>query len=734
MTWRTRVLFAIAAIATGAAPVAPAHAQGVRMERPLPNLIEISDGVWKVRYGTTFRGPTRPQLVVVSRERAYFVHGPWLRLIDTVKGMVVGRWRFPGFIEAVNDAGTGSVDVRFQLSPGHVSPNMTVRFNPATGDVPPWDNGGLLGYRVAEWEAVELILTAAPFEDWPKAAAGAIEALPLFEELIARDPSAPMFRLMRAKLLREAGDARADAAFAAVFDAGSNDFTEWFRISRILALLPQPEPMLAARAYDRAFRDFIGRGRDPRLVDTLIARLVLFLPGEAINTSEAARRSYLDQIYAIAPTSEATERVWAFHAAALDRSGDAAAAAEWRTRAATSSRESLFLATLDFQLRHDRGVLIALSAILAAVIFIVTRRVKYAPQLRMRRTATMRSGHRAERVFSGLAYWTRRERWSLLLLLVAGWLALGYSRTYAQVIARSFAMPIRVGMISGPENFDRYPPSAERTLMQAISKQVVNDAAEAERLYRSIPQFAESWNNLGVLLARAGNEAESRDAFARALAIDPALGEAIVNSTGQATTQATQTFQKYAPAGKKMMALPGRERFLRAFVGPAWAQRYARMWLGPFEVFQSMHITDYLAEVLFRPALVAGALLLVILIVAVGLVALIPKRDATVSPGRATAIIELVIPGIAAPWRWAGTLVLLLWCTTVLAAALQLTVSSPYLLMAVSQPGILLAFGYPRTYADLNPPITLLIGVPILLWVANLALIRWRRPARATLP
>jgi tetratricopeptide (TPR) repeat protein len=724
MSWRARVLGAIVTIA---ALAAPGYAQGVRMERPTPNVIELTDGAWRIRYGTTGRGPTQPQLVVVSPERAYFVHGPWLRLLDSAKGMVIGRWRFPGFVEMVTDAGAGNVDVRFQLSPGHVSPNMTVRFNPATGDVPQWDNGGLLGYRVAEWEAVELVRTAAQFEDWPKTAAGASDALPLFEELIARDPSAPMFRLMRAKLFREAGDPRADEALAAVFEAGSNDFTEWFRISRIFALLPQPEPMLAARAYDRAFRDFIARGRDPRLVDTLIARLVLFLPGEAIRTSEPVRRSYLDQLYPLAPTSEASERGWDVHARALAQAGDETAAAVWRERAGTSRRESLYLATLDFQIRHDRGQLLAITSTLAAIIFLVTRRAKYMPQMKMRRTAATRSGQRAEWVFGALAYWTRRERWSLLLLVVMGWLAIGYSRTYAQVAARAFAMPVRAGMISGPENFDRYPPSDERTLLQAISKQVVNDAADAERLYRSIPQFAESWNNLGVLLARAGREAESRDAFARALAIEPALGEAIVNTTGRATTQATQTFQKYAPAGMKMMALPKRERVLRAFVGPAWAQRYARMWLGPFEVFQSMHITDYQAVVLFRPALVTGLVLLVILIVALGLVALIPKRDATVPPSRATGIIELVIPGLAASWRWAGMFVLLAWCTGLLAAFFQVTVSSPYFLMAISQPGILRAFGYDSAYFDLNPPMALLLGVPIVLWLANAALIRASR-------
>jgi hypothetical protein len=722
MSCRAHVLWSIV---MAAALAAPAHAQDVRLERPSLNVIEITDGAWRIRYGTTNRIQAPPQLLAVSRERAYFAHGPWLRLIDTTAGMVMGRWRFPAQIEAMTDRGDGTIDVRFPLAGWYATPNMTVRFDPAAPEVPPWDTGGLLSYRVAEWEALELMKTDAP-DDWPKTVPNAASALPQFDELIARDPSAPMFRLMRARLLREAGDPRAEGAFAEVFDATSNDFTEWFRISRILEMLLQPERGLMTRAYERAFRDFIARGRDPRLVDTLIARLVLFLPGVGIPSSETARRSYLDQLYPLAPTSEATERGWAFHARALAQAGDETAAALWRERAEASRRESMFLGTLDVQLRHDRGLLLAIAASVAAIIFLVTRRVKYMPQMKMRRTAATRSGQRAAWVFGALGYWTRRERWSLLLLVAIGWLSMGYSRTYAVVMTRALSLQVHVGALSGPEDFSRYPPSDERTLLQAISLQPI-DAAEAERLYRSIPQFAESWNNLGVLLARAGNDAESRNAFARASALDPTLGEAILNTTGQATTQATQTFQKYAPAGMKMTALPARERVIRAYVGPAWSQRHARILLGPFSMVGVPSDLNYLFNVLVMLPMIVGSALLVILIVALSLVALVPKRDATVPPSRATGIIELAIPGLAAPWRWAGALVLLTWCTGLLAAFFQAWFSSPYFLMAVSQAGILRAFGYDSAYFDLNPPMVLLLGVPIVLWVANALLIRAAR-------
>lgn len=724
MTWRKRAILLVSVLAAFATA---ARAQGVRIDRPLPNLIEVTNGAWHIRYGTA--GPFQQgQVLLVSSDRAYFAHGSWLRLIDAVNGRVVGRWRFPGRIEALTDAGSGVVDVRFGLSPAHASREMTVRFNPAVPEVPSWDSGYLYAYRLAELEAIALIRADVPFDDWTAPQPGAIKALSVFEDLIARDPSAPYFRLMRAKLLREAGDPRADAAFAEIFDAASNDFTEWFRISTILRMLPQPEPALAARAFDRAFRDFIARGRDPRLVDTLIARLVLYgAPTAMLTTSEPARRAYLEQLYLLAPTSEATERGWAFHAAALAAAGDEATAATWRARAEKSRRESFYLSTLDFQLRHDRGLLIAIGSILAAVIFIVTRRLRYNAQMRMRRTAAARSGQKPEWVFGGLAFWSRRERWSLLLLLLAGWLALGYSRVYAQVMTRGMEMPIHVGALSGPENFSRFPPSDERTLVQAIGLQTTNDLSKAERLYRSIPQFAESWNNLGVMLARAGDDAGSRDAFAHAIAIDPALGEAIFNSTGRATTLETETFQKYAPAGMKMMALPSRERWLRAFLGPVWTHRYARMWLGSSDVFRMAGFDSPLRDAIVTPALLGGLAFGVMLIVAFAIVVLVPRRDATVPPGRATRIIELVIPGLAGAWRWAGPVVLLLWCTPLLAAVFQVRLSSPYFSMAISQAGVLRAFGYDSAYFDLNPPMALLIGVPIVLWFANAILLRSRR-------
>ena len=720
---------AIANVLMLVALAVPAAAQDVRLQRPNINVIEITNGTWRLQYGSSPQMQARPQMVTVPGDRAWFSHGSWLRRIDTRNGLVLGRWRFPGFIETVTDAGNGAADVRFALSPLHTTPSMTVRFDPNAGNAPLWDSGSLLAYRASEWETVFLARVMAPFADWPNGAPNAAAALPAFEEMAARDSYSPFFRLMRAVLLRESGDPRADAAFEDIFAARSDDFTEWFRLATIFDRLPTPEPALAARAFDRGFTDFIRRGRDPRLVDTLIARLVVFPLGNLAQANPEFRETALERIYQIGPTSEATERGWEIHARALEAAGDTAGAARWRARAETSAHESLYIASIAFQLRHDRGLLLGLAAIIASVIMILTRRVKYAAQLRMRRDAIARSGQHQQRVFGGIAYWTRRERWSLLLLIVVGWLALGYSRVYSRAIQTAFAMPIHVGQVAGPENFARYPASDERTLMQAFSQQATGNAAEAERLYRSVPQFAESWNNIGVLRARAGDEAGSREAFARAIALDAALPEAIFNAEGRATTELTQTFAKYAAPEMKMTALPSRDRLLAAYLGSLWTHRYAATLLGPSEVLRAdTRSSTFLNNRLLIPAVAGGAVLLVLLVVLVAALMFVRRQDATVPPGRMSTIVEFVIPGLSGAWQWGSAPILLLWCTAVLAAGLQLVFSSPYLLTAAAQPGIMRAFGYAVGYQDLNPPLTLLFGVAAALWIANAIILRRRAP------
>src|SRR5205814_1760114 len=78
----------------------------------------------------------------------------------------------------------------------------------------------------------------------------------------------------------------------------------------------------------------------------------------------------------------------------------------------------------------------------------------------------------------------------------------------------------------------RYRPSsrailaAERDLLLAIAYQRNGQEQEAMKIYESLPQFAESWNNLGVLLKSSGDSEGSRRAFEQALQRKPGFPEA----------------------------------------------------------------------------------------------------------------------------------------------------------------------------------------------------------------
>jgi tetratricopeptide (TPR) repeat protein len=713
------------------AGVVTASGQNVRIEQPSPTLVDVigesGSSPWRSRYGT-WPAQRKPSVVVVSPTRAYFLHGPWLRLIDSTNGNVLGRWRFPGFVENVSANANGSIEVRFAQSPWTREPSATVTFDPSPSSVPPdWDVGALLSYRFAEWEAFQLLKSIAPVDGWTAVIPNAATAIPALEELVARDPDAPFLRLALAKLMSDAGDPRAAQAFANIMNVASTDFTEWFRISAALDGMPVRQTALAEQAYDRAFRDFIRRGRDPRLVEMLIARLIVYSPlTNLLAADDALRQHYLERIYLVAPTGEGTDRAWAYYAELLEQRGDPAAA-QWRTRADASARHALLPTMVDAQLRHDQFMLIALGAIPAVLFFIASRQAKYAGQRKMRALAAMRSGQPAGHRF-GFTYWSPRERAALLAFAVLGWLALGASWSYARLVLKSASLPVRVGMLHGHDRVEDYhPPSAERDLLQAIGLQSIGRVDEAEQWYRKLPQFAVSWNNLGVLLARAGRTDESAQAFNRALAMDGDLAEAVLNTRGEAISPATQTFQRYAP-DMKMTALPDREHFLRAYLGSAWTNRHWRILLGPLDSFRSRGGANYLNNVLMLPAVLAGAFWTIVLALSIALIAIVRRDDVSVGPGRLMRIIEHIVPGTAVSYRWLGVPTQVLWCTVVLAIILHRAMATPYLLIGVVQPGFMRAFGFDVSrFRDLNPSLLLLLGVAIGLSIANLWLVRSKR-------
>ena len=115
------------------------------------------------------------------------------------------------------------------------------------------------------------------------------------------------------------------------------------------------------------------------------------------------------------------------------------------------------------------------------------------------------------------------------------WIAYGLAWQSAAGIVRIAEMPIAMGAgsLAGPGTIAAIEsgllPTPERDLLLALAYQQDGNSDKAQELYRRTPQFAESWNNLGVLLKQSGKEAEGRQAFEHALELDPKLAEAGLN-------------------------------------------------------------------------------------------------------------------------------------------------------------------------------------------------------------
>jgi hypothetical protein len=187
-------------------------------------------------------------------------------------------------------------------------------------------------------------------------------------------------------------------------------------------------------------------------------------------------------------------------------------------------------------------------------------------------------------------YWSRAERFSFFSIVFVLWLTAGLSGLYLDGLLRRAASPIgaALGNFGGPESIawlesDWLPPSPYRDLFLAFAYQQDGQGEKAERIYRTLPQFAESWNNLGVILKGQGKDAEAKQAFEKALQIDPSLSEATLNFGRPPVDLWTELHQKYLP-GQPMLAPPRENQWRQLFLGGSGFRVYVRALLGPFSV------------------------------------------------------------------------------------------------------------------------------------------------------
>ncbi|MBI4474415.1 MAG: tetratricopeptide repeat protein [Acidobacteria bacterium] len=700
----------------------PAFGAVAQMNQVSPSLIEIQGEGWRLRYGTL--AVHKKQFVPAEAGRAWFSHGRWLRMIDTAKGMVVGRWHFPGEIVGMVPKGS-QVEVEIETNQGIAAPRQKLLFDPASPRIPSWSSVSLLQYRLPVNEAEYLAGGKFAGGNLKEISAErAKELIPEFEAMVHRDPLSPWLRLGLGSFMKQTGDPRAVKVFQEAAQMPMTYFYEFLWMSRHLDILLEHDS--ARVAFERGYGNFIEHGNDPRLMITLLGRIITYNTSSEFATAQLppeVRSEIVERIYKVGPGTEGAAPAWTLYANYLQDNGRSEEAKLWRDRAEEARTTSLFVhPTQPF----DHAVLVFLASFLAGLTLWFVLPARYRAQRRLALAARVQTAESPRRfTWFGASYWSRRERLTFFAIVLICWVAVGVVGGYGLMIERLAYLPIPLGMgsFSGPFNStwiaDNVPASAERDLFLALAYQQSGENEKAEPLYRRRPEFAESWNNLGVLLKETGREPEARQAFERALTMDPALPEAVFNLGRPVQGLWTEIHQKYLP-GRPMIAPPKREHIWRALATGSPAVLYARALAGPVEVHRSRMTARMFAAVgledeslSITAITIVLAVVLVTMLLAVAILVLVPYSEVTQPAGGKYWMLEIVFPGVCRAWRWGGGLVLLLWSYVVVQDGLLLWQGTPYLFTEAATPDLARSIGIP-----LDPSaVRALLFVPGWLWV-----------------
>jgi Flp pilus assembly protein TadD len=107
----------------------------------------------------------------------------------------------------------------------------------------------------------------------------------------------------------------------------------------------------------------------------------------------------------------------------------------------------------------------------------------------------------------------------------------GARRLLALALASQGKLPEAVEQLRAWVNLSPASPEPHRALAQLLSqmKRPSEAVAEQQLVVTMAANSANDWNDLGVLLARAGQKTAAAEAFHRALEIDPAFAAALAN-------------------------------------------------------------------------------------------------------------------------------------------------------------------------------------------------------------
>ncbi|MEO6120435.1 MAG: hypothetical protein ABIP12_07080, partial [Terriglobales bacterium] len=471
------------------------------------------------------------------------------------------------------------------------------------------------------------------------------------------------------------------------------------------------EPALARQAFERGYRDYLERGNDPRMFYVLIGRLILYrLPRDPSLATPAVKSEMMERLYRIAPNTEAAYLGWALHARELRMHSDAGASL-WQERAEQSAREDCVTWPLR---RIDWMLLLCCGGLLGGLLFLLVQLIRYSPQRKLD-AAKVTNPTFTGRFMRGFTYWSRRERHALATMVAISWYSLGMMMMYSTGMLRIAEAPINMwmGSLTAPqarEGLERLPETAGRDFLLALSYQQAGEQEKALRIYLGQPQYAQAWNNLGVIYRAKGEEAKAKEAFENALQVESGLNEAKLN-LGQPTTDLwTSQYRNYFP-GKAMIAPPTAEQVREAYMGTSDAGIYLRALAGPLlgkprDLAVLTSETGLPVPILWIGAVLFGLTLLLLFI--------LPYREVTEAPPRWLGWLEALVPGSFRAWGWFGGVALASWGALIIALLFLATRGSPLFFSGYWLPNVM------RTYNVVTTPRELMmmqLGNGAYLWL-----------------
>ncbi len=673
-------------------------------------------GEWHILYGTNRTASSVIKVLTLDGpgQVAYFSHGAWLRQVDVERGVVTGRWKFPGMTISKLLLEGNLLRVEIEDRGGHANQvyHREIVFDQDHPALPYWPSESALFASVPVVEVQPLM----SFQPLPQTVEEA-------ENTVRRDPLTPMLRLGLGRAYRLLGrNAAALEMYGEAVHSIHADFQDLLFVSAFLQD-QEKQPDFAREAFERAYAGFWQSGNDPRMFFALFSRLVAYpvtpVPGDA---------GEIERLYRLAPWTNGADVAWDSYANYLAQNGDARNAEIWSLRAAEARRNSLSLMSDGLPSGLIYSFLAIFASTAAALTYLVALSFRYQPQRRIHAAAD--GGRRFFRLtFFNIEYWSRGERGSVAVFIVVWWLCAGLVTAWGLGTERISALNLAAasgqfgGPVTGAFFENQLTVSSGRTFLLAMAYQQDGQLEKAEQLYRSLPDIAQAWNNLCVLLKNTGQIDQAREAFERALALNPQLAEAQLNAGKGSQGFWTDAHERYQ-SGEAMLAPPSRDIMYRAFFGGSPWDLALQAWRGPF--YSGLSI--YRPKGIVPPGAVAVTLVpFSILLICALFAALLPHREVTEASPRYLRIVEMIVPGLAPEWRGWGSLVLVAWSFATIVTAIAV---SPLKQIFFTRVSAMRWFGVPDVAgAELHVSPELYVWGLLLaaLWLLNAALIWYRR-------